>query len=138
MGAYADLGADPRADMYEIEFFIDGLDGGTALVGQTIDLYMAQSNSTTEFDGAPSTAPTDSTQGTITADQARNLLYIGSLSAYSTTESDNLLRGRFVARLTSRYVAPVVVNRINSPPDDDGDYHYIRLTPIPIDMQPDP
>lgn len=132
-GAYLDLGAAPRCDVYQVEMFIDGFDTAPT-VGRTVDLFFTQSEDGTNFDGVPTTAPTSSTQGTVTGDQTRNLLYAGSLAAYSTTAGLEL-RGRFVVRLTSRYVAPVVFNRVDDPLLSTSDAHKITLTPIPYESQ---
>jgi hypothetical protein len=137
-GAYLDLGDVPRADMYEFEFFVDGLQSGSGVVGSTVDLFVIESDDGTTFDGRPSTAPTASTQGTITADQLTNAKYVGSLSVFDTTEANNLMQGRFVARLTGRYVAPVVINRTAVSFNATTEHHFVKLREIPIDMQPDP
>lgn len=134
-GAYLDLGAGPRADLFEVEFFIDGLGAGTGVVGSTVDLLFIQSNDATNFDGKPTTAPGDTTQGTITTDQLRNAQAVGSVAVYSTTEADNLMQGRFITKLTGRYVAPVVVNRTAVALNASTEHHYVRLTPIPADIQ---
>ena len=134
MGAYKDLGVAPRADMYEVEFFIDELQA-TPTVGEVIDLYFSQSKDGTTFDGEPTTAPTTSAQGTITSAQLSNLLYVGSLVVISVTGSDNNLRGRFVTRLTSRYVSPVVMNRSHEALKAASDAHRVILTPIPQEGQ---
>ncbi len=134
-GAYLDLGAAPRADLYQVVFFVDGLDSGTATAGQTVDLFFIQSDDATNFDGAPTTAPGASSEGTITVDQARNALYVGSVSVFTTTEADNLMQGRFVARFTGRYVAPVVINRTGATLNGTSDDHEVRLIPIPPESQ---
>lgn len=135
MGEYHDLGAGPRADIYEVEFFVDGLGTGTVSVGETIDILISQSNDTTGFDGQPSVAPTSSSEGTITLDQATNAMPIGTVSAFDATEANNLIQGRFVIRLTGRYVAPIVINRTGAAFNASGDHHFFKLTPIPADIQ---
>lgn len=136
-GAYLDLGDTPRADIYEAELFIDGLQSGSGVVGSTVDLYFIESHDGTAFDGRPTSAPTDSAEGTITADQLRNATYVGSVSVFDTTEANDLMQARFVTRLTGRFVAPVVVNRTAVLLNATSDHHFVKLRAIPIDMQPD-
>lgn len=133
-GAYLDLGEAPRTLEYEFTLHIDGFASGTALLGETIDLYVIESNDGSNFDGRPSTAPTASTEGTITVDQTRNAKYVGSVRVTTTTEADNLLQGRFITKLSGRYVAPVIINRTGGVPTSSSDYHFVQLTPIPVDM----
>lgn len=132
-GAYLDLGASARADLYEIVMIIDGF-GGAPTVGQTVDLFITQSNNGTEFDGQASTAPTSSAQGTVTTEQTRNMLYAGSAVVHLANASA-VLQARFIVRLTGRYVAPVVVNRTGQALLASGDDHEVRMTPVPQEMQ---
>jgi len=133
-GAYQDLGVSPRADLYEVELYIDGFASGTLVVGTTVDLFIVQSNATTGFDGAPTTDPTSSVEGTITTDQARNGYYVGSVFC-TTTTTGQVLRSRFVVRLTGRYAAPVVANRTAGPLKTASDNHRVTITPIPYESQ---
>ena len=132
-GSYHDLGSGSRSEYYEIELFIDGFDTAP-VVGETVDLYFTQSNATTAFDGAPSTDPTTSAEGTVTTDQLPNLLYVGSVTVTSTTAATNL-QARFIARLTARYVAPVVHNDTADALLSTADSHKVVLTPIPPEVQ---
>jgi len=132
-GAYADLGSGARSDIYELELFIDGF-GSAPTVGQTVDLFITQSNDGTNFDGEPSAAPGSSSEGTVTANQALNMLYVGSVVVASTTAADGL-RARFSARLTGRYVAPVVINRTAVALLGTADAHRVILTPTPQESQ---
>lgn len=135
-GAYLDLGAAPRADMFEVELFIDNFASGTVSVGQTVDLFFTQSNATTGFDGRLTTDPTTSAEGTVSADQVRNLLFACSAVIISATATSNLIQARAVVRLTSRYVAPVVYNRTSSGVlKSSSDAHKVTLTPIPQEGQ---
>lgn len=132
-GAYLDLGSGSRSDLYEVELTIDGF-GGSITVGTTVDLYFIQSNDSTSFDGAPTTAPTTSAEGTITANQARNGYYAGSVFA-TDTASGQILRAKFVCRFTGRYIAPVVANRTSQALNNSGDDHRVIVTPIPYESQ---
>jgi len=133
MGSFADLGAASRSEWYELEVFIDGFDTAP-VVGETVDIYISQSNGTTGFDGSPSTDPTTSAQGTMTVNQLKNCLYVGSLSVYSTTAADNL-RGRFIVRLPARYVSLLVHNNTVDALLGTLDAHTLKLTPIPPEVQ---
>lgn len=132
-GAYQDLGAAPRSDLFEVEIYIDGF-GGAITVGTTVDLFVLQSNDGTNFDGMPTTAPTASVQGTVTALEARNGYYAGSVFAHVTTAGQQL-RARFVCRFTSRYICPVVINRTSQALLASGDDHRVIITPIPYESQ---
>lgn len=133
VGAYLDLGAASRADIYEVTLFINGFDSAPA-VGQTIDLFFAQSDATTGFDGPLATDPTSSAEGTLSdLDALPNLLYAGSVVVYDTGTSQNL-QARFVVRLTGRYVAPVLVNRANTL-ESTTPTHHVTLKPIPQEAQ---
>lgn len=133
VGAYKDLGSGSRSDVYEVMMFINGFDSAPA-VGQTIDLFFAQSNATTGFDGPMDTDPTSSAEGTLgDLDKLGNLLYAGSCVVYDTGTSQNI-QARMVVRLTSRYVAPVVINRANTL-ESTTPTHRVVLTPIPQESQ---
>lgn len=133
VGAYLDRGSGSRADVYEVEFFINGFDVGPA-VGGAVQLFFAQSNATTGFDGPLATDPTSSAQGTLTdADVLMNLKFAGSVIAYDTSTAQNLL-ARFRVRLTGRYIAPVVYNRANTL-ESTADTHRVTIRPIPYESQ---
>ena len=132
-GSFHDLGASPRSEWYEVEFLISGFDTAP-VVGEGVDLYFTQSLATTGFDGSPSTDPTDTVEGTVTVDQLKNLLFIGSAIVVSTTAADDL-RMRAVVRLTSRYAAPVVHNNTADALLSTSDAHMVTLTPIPQEVQ---
>ena len=72
-------------------------------------MYVIQSADGVNFDGSPTTAPTVSVQGTVTFAQVRHGKFAVAAAVWSTVRTDTM-RGRRVLRLTSRYVAPVVVN----------------------------
>ena len=132
-GSYHDLGAAPRAEWFEVEMFIDGF-ATNPVVGESVDLYFTQSNTTTGFDGAPTTDPTDTAEGAVTENQLKNLVYAVSCIVASITAANNL-QARAVVRLTSRYVAPVVHNNTADSLLGSSDAHMITLTPIPPEVQ---
>jgi hypothetical protein len=132
-GAYLDLGAAPRADLYEVTFKIDGFDTAP-VVGQVVEVWFTQSNATTGFTGAPTTDPTATVAGTVTANQAENCTFAGVARVVSTTAGDDL-KAVFTVRLTSRYVAPVIVNRTDDALLSTADAHTLVLTPIPQESQ---
>lgn len=133
MGSFQDLGSGARSEIYQFEMFIDGFDT-PPIVGETIVLYFSQSNSTTNFDGNPTTDPTVSAEGTITIDQAKNVTLAGIANVYSIVAGDKLkITG--TVRLTSRYVSPVVHNNTSDALLSTADNHLITLTPIPPQIQ---
>lgn len=134
MGAYLDLGTLSKADWYEAVLKIDGY-SSNASVGDIFELWFAQSNDASNFDGQPTTAPGASTQGTITADQRFNCMPCLFIRAYSATLAD-VIQGRCRIKLTSRYIAPIVVNRSSAGVlQGTGDSHTLTLTPIPQEGQ---
>ena len=133
MGTYQDLGVAPRSEFYQFEMLIDGFDTAP-VVGEVITLYFSQSNSTTNFDGNPTTDPTSSAQGTITLAQAKNCLLAGVATVYSTTAADELKITGLV-RIQSRYVAPVVYNGTADALLSTADAHLVTLTPVPQEIQ---
>ena len=133
MGAFLDLGANPRSQDYAFELLIDGFDTAP-VVGESVDLYFAQSLDTTNFDGNPSTDPTPTAEGVMTTAQLKNTMFVASAIVYSTTAGDKLkITG--VVRLTSRYVSPVVHNNTADALLSAGDAHSLKLTPIPLELQ---
>lgn len=133
MGAYLDLGASPRPTLYHFELTVDGFDTAP-VVGETVNLRFAQSNATTNFDGNPTTDPTATVAGTITADQAKNIPIAGVARVYSTTAADELKISGIVL-LTGRYVSPVVENSTADAFLSTADAHTLILTPISDDIQ---
>jgi hypothetical protein len=132
-GSFLDLGAAPRADIYECRVKLSGFDTAP-VVGQVVEVWFTESNATTGFDGPPTTDPTTSAEGTMTADQAENCTYGGIARVHSTTASDDV-QAKFRVQLTSRYVAPVVVNRTDDALLSTADTHTLVLTPIPQESQ---
>lgn len=133
MGSFHDLGASPRSDVYEVELLIDGFDTAP-VVGEVVELWLSQSNSTTGFDGQPTTDPTTTAQGTMTAEQAENCTFACAARVYSTTAADELQK-RATVRITGRYVSPVVINRTADALLGTSDAHLITITPIPQEGQ---
>lgn len=134
IGSYWDLGASPRADVYEVEVFIDGFDSAPT-IGDSIDVYISQSSDASNFDGVPDSAPTDTAdQALADTDAVANMTYVGSVLVKTTTAADNLL-ARFPVRLTSRYIAPCVVNNTAVALLSSSDAHIVTITPIPQQIQ---
>ncbi len=133
MGAYSDRGAAARAQDYAFELLIDGFDT-VPVVGESVDLYFAQSNATTNFDGNPTTDPTAVAEGVMTTDQLKNTMFANSAIVYSTTAA-NKLKITGTVRLTSRYISPVVHNNTADALLSTADAHSLILTPIPIEIQ---
>lgn len=133
MGAWLDLGSGSRAIDYEIELFINGF-ATAPIIGDSIDLYLSQSNAETGFDGVPSTDPTATVEGTMTVAQLVNTKVAGSVTVVSTTAGDNL-KNRFIVRLPARYVSPVVHNNTADALLGTADVHTVKLTPIPLEGQ---
>jgi hypothetical protein len=132
-GALLDLGPAPRADRYEVELFVDGFSDGDPNPGGIICVYFLQSADGVNFDGPPTTAPTVSTEGTVTLAQSRHGKFAAAVQVVSTTRTDPL-RGRRVLRLTSRYVAPVVVNFADEVLGVTGN-HSVTLREMPYESQ---
>ena len=133
MGSFLDLGSGARSEWYQVELLIDGFDTAP-VVGESVDLYIAQSIATTNFDGNPTADPTTSAEGTITTAQATNTMFVGSVLVYSTTAGDEL-KATFIVRLTSRYVSPIVHNNTADALLSTADAHSVTLTPIPQEIQ---
>jgi len=133
MGSFTDLGASPRSDIYEVELHIDGFDT-TPVVGEVVELWFSQSNATTGFDGQPTTDPTTSAEGTMTAAQAENCTFACAARVYAATAADEIQK-RATIRLTGRYVSAVVINRTADALLGTSDAHTVTLTPIPQEGQ---
>jgi hypothetical protein len=140
-GAYHDLGPGPRSYAFELTTFIDGFrDGGNGFApeGKQILIYVAQSDNGVDWDGPPTTAPTDSAHGEFSVAQleSRNVLWVDSLIVPSSDPAVHVRRTcHFCA--TGRYIAPVVrladdfgFNRVNF-----NGTHLMTLRPIPSEAQ---
>lgn len=133
MGALLDLGATARAEHFMYELTIDGFNSAP-VVGESVMLYLAFSNATTNFDGNPTTDPTAVAQGTITVDQLRNVMFAAAASVYSTTAADELkISG--VVDIPHRYVSPVIHNDTTTALLSMADAHKFVLTPVPYEVQ---
>lgn len=129
MGAFLDTGTVTRYQDYTFELLIDGFDTAPVL-GESVDLYFAQSEGTTNFDGNPTTDPTPTAEGVMTTAQLKNTLFAASAIVYSTTAGDELkITG--TVRLNSRYVSPVVHNNTADALLSTADAHSLKLTPLP-------
>ena len=134
MGSYWDLGAAPRADIFEVELLIDGFDTAP-VVGEMIELWFSQSNATTGFDGQVTTDPTDAAEGTATIKQAENCTFGCAARVYLAGDTTQVIQKRATVRLTGRYVSPIVINRTADALLSTSDAHMVTLTPIPQEGQ---
>lgn len=134
VGAYLDLGASPRADMYEVVVLIDGFSSNPT-VDRVLEIYFTESLATTGFDGQLTTDPTASAHGSATIDQIRlNCRRLGEIKTYSTVSTD-VLQKRFVTKLSGRYVSPIVLNKSGTALASSSETHSVILTPIPQEGQ---
>ena len=138
MGSYLDLGSlsnrFPKSLDYAYELLIDGF-ATAPIVGETVDLYFSQSNITTNFDGNPTTDPTDTVEGAMVAAALLNLTTAISASVYTTTAGDELKISGTV-RLPLRYVSPVLHNDTVDALLGTSDAHSLKLTPLPAGVTP--
>lgn len=134
MGSYFDRGAASVAEEVEWEIFISGFDT-PPVIDDAINLFVSQSNVASAFDGAPTTDPTDSAEGTMTTDQLKNLgVPEGVVVAVSVNCGDNL-QARFKGTLTGRYVSPVIHNDAADALQSVSDTHTIKMKRIPPEIQ---
>lgn len=133
MGSYYDRGAGSKAGKYRYQLIIDGFDTAP-VVGETVSIYISQSDDGTNFDGQPTTAPTTTAEGTITADQVKNCLLVDTATVYSTTAGDELQVSGIV-ELSGRYISPVPYNKTADALLSTSDAHKFILTPIPDEVQ---
>ena len=134
VGSFLDLGANSRSSDYVFTFFVDQF-ATAPVLGETIDLYFGQGTSTTSFDGAPATAPGDSSEGSMIEDQLKNLSVPYSAIVGTTTAADAKLRITGFIRFLQRYIFPVVHNNTADALNNTGDGHSIILTPVPFEVQ---
>ena len=129
-GSYYDRGASATNDEYEWELVIDGFDTAP-VVGESVDLYVSGSNDTTNFDGQPTSLPTDTADTATgpTTDMLNNMHYVGSATVHSTTAADELIV-RGTCRITSRYFFPVIHNATADALLSSGDAHKLTMTPL--------
>lgn len=132
VGEQHDRGASSRASLFEWRLKIDGFDTAP-VVGETVDLYFAQSDGTyNDGEGITFQDTNDSALGSTNI--LPNLLYAGSVVVRSTTAGDNITASGVVA-LTSRYIVPVVHNNTADALLGTADDHWLVLTPIPFEVQ---
>lgn len=133
MGAYHDQGAGVRAHRWGFELLIDGFDTAP-VVGRSVHLFISQSITTTNFDGNPTTDPTDTAEGTMTVNQLKNCLPSDSAIVYSTTAGDELkVTGEVI--ITSRYFSPVIHNDTADALLSTADAHSLKMWPLPDEIQ---
>lgn len=132
VGDQHDWGTSARAYLYEWTFVISGFDTAP-VVGETVDLYFAESDGT-NADGAGITFSDTGDAALGSTNILRNLKYAGSVVVRSTTAGDDLV-ARGVIALTSRYTVPVVHNNTADALLGTADAHKVILTPIPLEVQ---
>lgn len=132
VGSYHDWGGAPRPDEYHWELDIDGFDTAP-VVGESVDLYISESEDETLWTGPE--APSDTNSGTGDTDRLPNLKYAGSAIVRSTTAGDNLVASG-VFRSSTRYFAPVIHNNTADKLLSTADAHELRITPIYAQGQP--
>lgn len=131
-GAYydrGDLATTPGPDEYEWVMVIDGFDTAPQ-EGETVELYFAQSNSSSgDWDGEIAALSSSADTTISDSDLLKNMLFAGGAVVHSTTAADELI-ARGIVRFSSRYVAPVVWNRVADALLSTSDAHKVILTPI--------
>jgi len=132
VGAYHDWGAEPQARRYMCFLDIDGFDTAP-VIGETIDLYITESQDTTLWTGPE--APGDTSRGAGDTDRLKNLLFIGSVKVRSVVAGDNLvIKEEFFS--AARYWAPVIHNNTATTKLlSTSDAHELRVYPIPPEVQ---
>jgi hypothetical protein len=134
-GAYLDLGAVPRADEFSFEVVIDGFNAAT-VVGEDLPIYFAQSEDGLSFDGVPNIEPTTTVAGAYTKAQLPNLLGPVDFLIQTDVTATTVLKITSVVRLTSRYVAPVMLNNTSDVLATTATAtHTFKLTPKPREGQ---
>lgn len=127
VGARGDLGAGPRADVYEWRVVIDGF-ATAPVVGESVDIYLSTSDGTNE-DGDVGTADAAGTTNSL-----KNLMFLGNAVVQSTTAADQLIASG-LCRIATRYVSPVIHNRTADALNGTSDAHKFILTPVPPEIQ---
>lgn len=131
VGSFHDWGAAPQARRYMWFMDIDGFDTAP-VIGESVDLYVTESEDSTLFTGPE--APNDTTTGAGNVDRLKNLRYLGSAIVRSTTAADNLTVSGTV-EIPARYFAPVVHNNTADKLLSSADAHEVRFYPIPPEIQ---
>lgn len=133
-GSYWDRGSGSQAGLFIVELFIDGFASGVA-AGDPVELWIAESDSTTEFTGEPSSAPSNTAGSTsiFTANMLPNLLKVLTAMAVSSTAADEA-RKREVVEISGRYIVPVVHN-LSGQALASNDNHSVTITPWPPEIQ---
>jgi hypothetical protein len=135
IGAYWDRGVAASSGLFEIVVRIDGL---VFLAGpkDIVDILISQSKDGINFDGQPTTAPTETVKGTMTSRQAFNALYCGTVQGYAG--APQIFQSRFIIRLTERYAAPIMIVGVDpkaTTASHGTPNHTITITPIPQEGQ---
>ncbi len=122
-----DLGDVVRSEWYEWRGIFQ-FNATTHTVGQTVDIYISQSDGT----NADGTIGTTDAVGDI--DELPNMQYIGSVVVQDTNATeDNVASG--ICRITSRFYSVVVHNNTGSALQATNDASQVIITPIPPEVQ---
>ena len=104
--------------------------GAGAVVGETLDLYLAEANADGEYDGGATAATAD-----FTDEQAlKNMTYVGSVICTTATEEQEYASG--VVRVLSNKALLVVWNASAAAPMHATATNFeFKLLPIPMAVQ---
>lgn len=126
VGSYHDFLVPPQPRLFMAEINIDGFDTAP-VIGHAVNLYISEARFTTQFTGPES--PSDTTDGAGNVDRLPNLLGPMPTFVWSTTPGDNLVRMHYFTSW-ARYLAPVVVNRVDNDALLTAGVHTITITPL--------
>lgn len=131
VGSYHDWGVDPRPGLYMMEIKIDGFDT-SAVIGETIDTYIYEGQTTSFFSGPES--PSDTTDGAGNVNRLPNLIGPLPVAVWSTTAADNIVAYRYFTSF-ARYLGPVVHNATADALLGTSDAHVITIYPAAWQQQ---
>lgn len=130
VGAQGDLGAAPRAFLYDWKLIIDGFDTAP-VVGEVVHLYIATAITAGNTDLDGDVGSSDAAGSTV---QLPNLRFLGAATVQTTTAADELVVSGQV-EIYERYVSPVVYNATADALLSTSDAHKFILTPVPYEAQ---
>lgn len=131
VGSAWDRGSASRPEVYAWQLFIDGFDTAP-VVGETIDIYIAESDGTIT-DGPVGFSDT-ADSALASTNLLKNLRFIGQAVVRSTTAGDDLVASGRIA-LSLRHVIPVIHNNTADALLSTSDAHKFILTPLPPEIQ---
>ena len=131
VGAYHDWTVDPRSGLYMMEIKIDGFDTAP-VVGQTVDTYISEGETTSLFSGPES--PGDTSDGAGNVNRLANLLGPFPSKVHSTTAADNLVTYYYFTSF-ARYMSVVVHNNTADALLSTSDAHTVTIYPAAWQQQ---